>query len=174
MQKWHILGKLFLNSCSCCFTCWQGFWLQSSLKNDKEVSPGDPVVLVQAHFPMFVGRPISCSYRTEKIYFWLSTKDCSQLYQKTNKQKLQLNRVRGQGRSFHICDSSGAEREEEDFSSFLAKTSQWKVMDSSLICPPKCFFFNESILLLLTMWGILNVSSPWLQKIEFQFSAHSE
>ena len=144
MQKWHILGKLILNSCSCCFTCWQGFWLQSSIKNDKDSFPGDPVVLVQAHFLCLLVEFISCSCRTEVSIFISGCQPRVALIsiKKTDKQKLQLNSQGARGGAF-TSDSSRAEQEEERFLFFPGKDSaNEKSWTLCLLCLPKCFFLS--------------------------------
>ena len=162
MQKWHILGKLILNSCSCCFTCWQGFWLQSSIKNDKDSFPGDPVVLVQAHFLCLLVEFISCSCRTEVSIFISGCQPRVALIsvKKTDKQKLQLNRVRGPGEELpHLWQQqSWTGRRKIPLFSWQG-LGQWKIMDSLLTLPSQVLFpLNKSILLHL-LCGDLHVSS---------------
>ena len=162
MKKWHILGKLILNSCSCCFTCWQGFWLQSSIKNDKDSFPGDPVVLVQAHFLCLLVEFISCSCRTEVSIFISGCQPRVALIsvKKTDKQKLQLNRIRGPGEKLpHLWQQqSWTGRRKIPLFSWQG-LGQWKIMDSLLTLPSQVLFpLNKSILLHL-LCGDLHVSS---------------
>lgn len=147
------------------FTCWQASWLQSSFKKWQGGFPWGPSGPCQAHFLCLLVEFISCSYRTEKIYFAQPRIALSSI-KKTNKQKLQLNRVKGAREGTFTSVTTVERAGRRRFLFFPGKRlSQWKVMDSSLNLPSQSAFSSQwKHSPSLTMWD-LNVSSPWLQKV---------